>query len=380
GRVTVTWPGTAQNEDAARLVFRVEGGSLSDAARPVWGDLPILKFAAPQTFITAGVLPEAGSRLEVVSLPRSFVPLGGQLTVELAPSLAGVLLQTLKVLEPPQDNASPDQFASYLLTSLETYRTLQTAGQSIPAGLTDNISRAVTRLIIAQEEGGGWKWYPGASQPDPLISAYAMFSLNRAVEAGFAVPDEVFGRGRGYLTSAPLTIEQGMRWRFDESAFLNYVLQIRGGADPAWVNYLYENREQLSPWAVALLARTLQLSGDARADALFSDLQARAERSASGVAWQSGGDNYAIRLPDSPLFATAVVMHALIGYDANTPYCPMPPATWPASAIRAGGGIRPMKPPGWPWRSTTMPPRQAISAPLTAMWPRSTTGRCSAGR
>ncbi len=322
GRATVSWQGSAQNADSARLVFSVEGGGHSDAARPVWGDLPILKYAAPQTFVTAGVLSEAGSRLEIVSLPRSFVPLGGQLDVELAPSLAGVLLQTLNVLEPPLDNAGPDQFASYLLTSLETYRTLQTAGQSAPENLENDIRRAVMRLVAAQDRSGGWKWYPGARQPDPLVSAYALFSLNRAVEGGFAVPDDVFGRGRGYLTSAQLTIEQGMRWRYDESAFLNYVLQIRGGADPAWVDYLYKNREQLSPWALALLARTLELNGDPRASDLFSDLQARAQRSASGVSWQPGGDTYAIRLPDSPLFATAVVMHALIGHDANTPLLP----------------------------------------------------------
>ncbi len=319
GRITVTWPGAALNTDSAGLVFSVEGGGLNDAARPVWGDLPILKYSAPKTYVTAGVLPNAGSRLEIVSLPRSFVPLGGQLDVELSPSLAGVLLQTAQVLELPTDNASADQFASYLLTSVETYRTLKIAGQTTPDGLDSNISWSITRLIIAQESDGGWKWYPGAQSSDPLVSAFAMFSLNRAVEAGFSVPDSVFGLGRGYLTAAQVSIEQGMRWRFDEAAFLNYVLQVRGGADPAWLDYLYDNLGQMSSWAQALLARTLELSGDPRADGLFTNLQTFATNTASGVSWQPGGDNYAIRLPDTPRFATAIVMHALIGHDANSP-------------------------------------------------------------
>lgn len=319
GRVTVSWPGTALSADSASLVFSVEGGGLNDAARPTWGDLPILTYSAPKTYVTAGVLPDAGSRLEIVSLPRSFAPLGGQLDVELSPSLAGMLLQTTQNLDLPLNTASADQFASYLLTSVETHRTLQIAGQPIPPGLGENINQVIARLTIAQESDGGWKWYPGAPQNDPLVSAYAFFSLNRAAEAGFAVPGDVFELGRAYLAATQTSIEPGMRWRYDEAAFLNYVLQTRGGADPAWVEFLYENPGQLSPWAQALLARTLELNGDPRAASLFSNLQTFATITASGVSWQPGGDNYAIRLPDTPLFATAIVMHTLIGHDASAP-------------------------------------------------------------
>ena len=60
GRAHVTWWGTAEDAEQAELVFAVSGESsgqsLSDAATPALGPLPIRQYVAPQTFVTSGVL------------------------------------------------------------------------------------------------------------------------------------------------------------------------------------------------------------------------------------------------------------------------------------------------------------------------------------
>jgi uncharacterized protein YfaS (alpha-2-macroglobulin family) len=92
GRARVEWWGTAQNVESADPVFTAEAGDLQDSARPGTNPLPVFSYSAPQTFGTSGTLEGGEERLELVSLPRSFDPSGGDLKVELAPSLAAAVL------------------------------------------------------------------------------------------------------------------------------------------------------------------------------------------------------------------------------------------------------------------------------------------------
>ena len=101
GRQRVEWWATVQDVAELDLVFAAEADSgLKDAARPALGVLPVLRYTAPRTFSTAGVLDQAGERLELVSLPRSFDPAsGGSLRLEISPSLAAGLIDALDYLE-----------------------------------------------------------------------------------------------------------------------------------------------------------------------------------------------------------------------------------------------------------------------------------------
>ena len=104
GRARVEWWGTGRRATSADLVFSATTTGrpfLQDSARPVWGSLPIMQYSAPQAFVTGGVLRDAASQQEVISLPRTFTPNGGGLDVEISPSLAGSLLSALEGTESP---------------------------------------------------------------------------------------------------------------------------------------------------------------------------------------------------------------------------------------------------------------------------------------
>ena len=64
GRLRVNWWGVVDHVKSVDLVFEAQGGGLSDASKPVWGDLPVISYVAPQTFGTSGVLSEEGELLE----------------------------------------------------------------------------------------------------------------------------------------------------------------------------------------------------------------------------------------------------------------------------------------------------------------------------
>lgn len=323
GRVRVAWWGTVEAVEGADLVFSASAGDLRDATRPVWGTLPVLRYAAPQAFVTAGVLSEAGSRTELISLPRSFDPAGGGLQVELTPSLAAALLTGLEHLQPPPAYASVEWQLSYLLPHLEIHRTLASAGLDQPAlrALVESrLPSTLQALADQQNDDGGWSWQPGMKS-DAYITTYVLFGLARIREAGQAVDERMVSDARKYLISqrpylGGASLEDG---ELDRLAYVEYVLSLNGGAEGVALETLHASRDRLSPWAQALLALSLESArpGDPAAADILSALQTSALRSASGAHWQTTGRDW--RNPGTPLFTTAVVAFALAQRDPASP-------------------------------------------------------------
>ncbi|MBN1304170.1 MAG: Ig-like domain-containing protein [Anaerolineales bacterium] len=316
-RQRVSWWGMVPEAETTELIFSAETGTLSDITRPVWGTLPVLSYIAPQTYATGGVLSGTGSRLEVISLPRSYEAASGELKVEFSASLAGVLLNSLEAIQLPEYTCSSECILSYLLPNLETYRALQAANLESPTlnvRLQTDIEETIRRLLTRQNSDGGWGWWASAQgKSDPYISAYALFGLQRARQAGFVINDSVFEKGREYLANERDTLnEPGLQnWQIDRIVFIMYVLQETGGTESHLIDTLYSRQDQLSPWARALLALAMnsQSSGDTRAQTLISNLESGAIRSATGVHWDSNGGTW--HNPGTPHFTTAVVAYAL---------------------------------------------------------------------
>jgi len=331
GRSLVTWWGSAQSAENADFTFSVQGGGYTDASHPETGALPILRYSSPQTFNTAGILPAAGSRLEVISLPRSFDPQSGGLELEMAPSLAAVLLSGLDAIEEPPTSSSNETLLSYFLPNLEVYQSLLDSGLSMPAlqaRYEKNLQNTVLRLILGKNQDGGWSWWSTSLIPwenqqtsDPYLSAYVLMGLYKAQKAGFIVEDSVLDQACSYLnTNRPYIGGNPLDdWQLDLLAFEGYVLQISGGVEDNVVDTLYKGRDHLSPWAQALLALTIAdiSSPDERVGELFSNLETSAIRSATGAHWESETRGW--HNPGSTLVTSAIVNYALAVRDPASP-------------------------------------------------------------
>jgi uncharacterized protein YfaS (alpha-2-macroglobulin family) len=328
GRVPVSWWGTVEKVSAVDLIFYADGGGLSDATRPVWGDLPVYGYTAPQTFGTAGTLDAGGERLEIVSLPLTFDPGGGDLHVELAPSLAAAMLPGLDVLEHYPYECT-EQTLSRFLPNLEAYRAVQSLGLEAPdleARLERTLNEGIQRLVTRQNEDGGWGWWPSPSLAgyisDPYITAYVLFGLSQARNGGAFVDENVIQQAANYLIStmpAPEIISAP--WQLNRLAFQYFALSQAGTGDHSGVGMLYEVRGTLSPWAQAFLARTLETisPGDPRIREIYSDLEASAIRTATGTHWEGQGSRSNL---ETPIFTTAVVVYGLAQHDPASPTLP----------------------------------------------------------
>lgn len=321
GRERIEWWGKVQDVDSVDLIFTASAGDLQDASRPIGGAMPVLRYTAPQSFGTSGILDEGGERLEVVSLPRSFDPSGGELSLEMAPSLGAAMMNALDVLE-YYPYSSNEHLVSRFLPNMETYRVIQEFGltdQELQSRLDRTLEDSLGQLIARQNLDGGWDWWM-EGQSDPYITAYVLFALIRAREAGVEVESNAVDSAIEYLYATLTTTEMlSETWQFDRLAFVHFVLSQAGAGDQVGVFSLYDERQQLNPWAQALLAITLESlsTGDERIQSIFTDLELGAIRAATGAHWENEDPSW--HNMSTTIHSTAVVLYALAKYDPASP-------------------------------------------------------------
>lgn len=316
GRKRVEWWGTVEEVDEADLVFSARAGDLSDAVRPYQGALPVLRYTAPRTYSTAGVLAEEGRRLEIIDLPKTFNPSKGSMDLELSPSLAAAMGTALDALG-EEEYQSTIGMMSHLLPHLAAYRALGEVGLENP-GLKSQLDKTLPEVLeeiaAAQNEDGGWGWWRGG-ESDPSITSYLLFGLSQAQDVGMVVDEQVIKGAREYLLATLPSPDMLTRsWQFDRLAFQYFALEAAGAANLSGEEKLYDFREQLSPWGKALAALVLEaeIPGDERVTTLFSNLEANAVQTATGAYWEE--KDYPSRLHSTGTM-TAIVTYALAKHD-----------------------------------------------------------------
>ncbi len=329
----VTWWVTVEDVPAVDVVMGAVAGDYADAARPRLTTGPdntllVHRYAAPEIVGTGGQLTGEDARTEAVALPPNYDDRQGDLSVRLDPSLAAGMVDGLSYLESFPYECT-DQIVSRFLPNVLTYRALKELGLSDPE-LEEKLPRLVeeglSELYQRQHSDGGWSWWHReAGESWPHLTAYVLFGLDKAREAGFAVEQAAMERGLRYLRGQLVTARDLNSYReANLQAFILYVMADAGEQDQAreYADNLHENRGKLSHYGRAFLALTLQLiqDGDARIDTLLSDLQSEAILSATGAHWEEADhDRWAM---NTDTRSTAVILDALARLDPDNELIP----------------------------------------------------------
>ena len=209
GRARVSWRVSVPETglDAALLTFSAAGSGYRDAARPSVGRegdraLPIYRYETPDRVATSGTLTEAGSRVEVITVPADAGP-ASTLTVRLAPTLAAGVVDSLDYLESFPYQCT-EQLVSRFLPNVVTYRALQELGRhdaGLEAQLRTLVTETLTELYDRQNADGGWGWW-GNTSSEFQTSAYAALGLLEAQRAGFAVDQQPLNAALDYLSGS----------------------------------------------------------------------------------------------------------------------------------------------------------------------------------
>lgn len=331
----VSWSVTVRMDaDRVDLVFDAEGvaadgRSYSDASRPTMGTLdnqgiPVYRYEARETVGTSGQMLEGGSRLEAISLPSSLEAAGsrqGQLTIQIAPSLAAGMTDGLKYLE-DYPYECVEQTISRFLPNVITTRAFRAAGLGDPdleSNLKIQVNTSLQRIYNWQNPDGGWGWW-SEQKSDVQTTAYVVLGLIEAGDAGYTISSGVMERGAGYLRANlnPLSRITTL-YKLNRQAFVLYVLAREGNPEVSRTVQIYEQRQDMSLYARAYLAHTLFIIDpeDPRLQTLLSDFASAAVLSATGSHWEESETDRWNWNTDTR--TTAIVLSALSQIDPQNP-------------------------------------------------------------
>lgn len=342
-RARVEWTVTVEDAPAAALTFTASGGGFTDASKPPLGLppdqlIPIYRYSAPETVGTAGELDGQASITELIALPRRYDASQGQLSVELSPSLAAAMTSGLDFLEHYPYECT-EQTLSRFLPNVLTYRALKDLGVADPAleqRLTSLVNVGTQRLYAKQHADGGWGWWVN-DESNAFVTAYALFGLNQASQAGFTVSESVMDNAAEYLRTYLKTHNAEETWELNRWSFMLYALADYGKPEVSETTQLYDKRARLDTYARAYLAMTLDKidPADPRIKTLLSDINNAAIVSATGAHWEENGRDWWNMNTDTR--STAIVLSALAKLDPENNLNPNV-VRWLMVARKANGG------------------------------------------
>ena len=147
------------------------------------------------------------------------------------------------------ETTTSDLMAALALQELVS-GTQQAAGPEAES-LDARVRSAVSLLVSAQNDDGGFTWTGRGGKSAPLSTARAVWALSMAREAGYRVPQETWDKARAYLRGQ-LTASAAAHYEL--KAVLLHALSAAGEGDFALANRLHRSRPSLSAAAIAHLA------------------------------------------------------------------------------------------------------------------------------
>jgi uncharacterized protein YfaS (alpha-2-macroglobulin family) len=201
-----------------------------------------------------------------VKLPGGIMPASASLEVSTDPDGVAGLEESLRdLIEYPY--GCLEQTTSRLIPLVaveELAKSLKLSGLDGP-NLQRFISAGLGKLEKFQTDEGGFSLWVGG-QPEPYLTAFALWGLKLASDAGHKLPPGMIDRGANYLRAQlgrDATVAGGAHSELGElgsRAFAVHVLAMLQKPDPGYANKLLEKKAELPRFGEAFLARALAMN------------------------------------------------------------------------------------------------------------------------
>ncbi len=351
---STSWPVRATAPGEARLTLSARAGNESDAMQL---SLPVLEDGIQQTTAAFGRLPaDSPQNSFALDLPATLDPARTRVTVQFAPNYAITLLDALPYLV-DYPYGCVEQTMSRFLPAVVVRKTLQDLGldpaaveRRILAGetaadrtrrestagldsLDEVIRQSLARLADARTPQG-FGWWPGSASPDLWMTAYVVWGLALAEDAGVEVPDALARESAAALARAL----QSTDVIDDRVAFAWAALARSPHADDLLsddkarehFSRLFATRDRLSASGRAALVLAGRFANPEQAATLLRNLDNGVQRSSAAglgetVHWGAKRDFW--RATESAVESTALTLLALLEADPHNPLVD-PAAHW----------------------------------------------------
>lgn len=299
GEARVDWMVASQKPGNAKLKVTVRSKNFSDAMEK---EFFVYEHGIEKFISKAGKL--RGDDVTIrLDLPRERRAASTTLGVQVTPSLAVTMLDALPYLI-DYPYGCTEQTMSRFLPAAITLKTLKdlgvdpetvmtrmfggivvehanrthTKGKKDLSKLDDMVKQGLDRLYGFQHSDGGWGWWKEGDS-DHFMSAYVVWGLVLAREAGIAIKSDALDRGVSYLDKEIVEEEQ----QPDQQAWMLHALSAHhatarlravGRFQAKAFDNLWNNRQRLNAYTRALLALSAHHFGNSeRAQTLIKNLE-----------------------------------------------------------------------------------------------------------
>lgn len=271
-------------------------------------------------------------------LPGSAHAQARTLRIEASPSVAGAMFGALDYLTTYPYGCVEQTMSSFLpnVVVAQAVKDVKSASVSTGNDLRKKVQRGLDRLYGFQHQDGGWGWWKD-DKTDPFMTAYVLDGLTMAKNAGFDVEAYRIQEARKKVQQLLDTgkMEDGTPFDIESRAYLLYAQQVSGGADARYINDMFNRRGEMQPYARALLALTLKLRNDIKAQLVASDIERSVRMSNTDAYWPSKRKPMLDFTEENDLEATAWSVKALAQVNPNSEILPKA-ARWLVANRRHG--------------------------------------------
>lgn len=276
--------------------------------------LPVVDIAAEQVVTASGF---CQGKLGL-SIPDDIDPRDGKLEISLAPTLLADMVDTLDYLV-QYPHGCVEQTMSRFLPLIKVTQILKKFNIHRPKlekKIPGYVEAGMKRLLQLQRSDGGWGWNGNGSTHE-MMTPYALYGLMEGKKAGYRWSSkEAIQRG---MTRLGMFIRnmRNQKNHIADRIYCMYVYSLYNQVQKEWWKDLksYLQTEKLSHYALALaLEMAVKKGKNNLAHSLAGALQKEAKGSSGRAYWTTA--NFS-RWGNDPFEITAVVLKALVAYDAN---------------------------------------------------------------
>jgi alpha-2-macroglobulin len=336
----VEWNITVLSEKAAVMDI-----TAADTSDKMIGDrleqkLSISPYSFPETVSTSLTFDDNAKHVENVLLPIGIDKNYGQLKVSASPTLTSSISSGLQYLMTFPYGCA-EQTASSLLPNLvlKQFLDLPSVNDNLvnQEQLAKNVESGIQSLIKYQNINGGWGIWE-SSEPTPYLTAYILYTLDRAEKAGYIVDVNVMKRGKDYLKKYMVSKKLINGSDYEKKQFANerafglFVLAELGETDIGLNQSLFDQKDNLNIFGKAYLVMAFDKVSRSSLDGAFKagifdkmntlkkEILDLAKETPRGVSFEEKEHMY--RLFDTNTRTTALVLQMLSRTEPNHPYIP----------------------------------------------------------
>lgn len=331
GETRVDWAIEADELGVATMTIRALTDEESDAMQMKVPVMP--RGVLTGTSAIATIDNDGGTETMSLLLPKDGRIETANLVVALSPSAASSMMGALDDLigypygcvEQTMSRFLPTVVVAEVLDELDV-----PFDQAKREELPKMVEQGLKRLRTLQHDDGGWGWWEH-DETNPFMTAYVMYGLTIAADAGYPVDMNRYGRGRESLygmiesrTAGGSIGSQDSRLSRTTEAYMLYVASIvkdRGDENEMVrdrIDELAGDLGDLNPYGIALLAQAAHAQDQASiASKLAGKLRSDAQQTATGAYWS--GSTWKYNWQEDKVETSAAVVKALLAIDGDTP-------------------------------------------------------------